>query len=348
MIYRILQKTVEQDPRLSSSLTLICEKVTPIIKDAKLQDLTTHDVEHSKRVISKLESLVFLLNEPLGPYSSFILLSSAYLHDVGMQYPFSDNIDEIRKNHHIFSAEMIIGSVHKRKKYPDLGVPEEYAPYIALVSKGHRKVNLEDKEYRIPILICEEKVNLSLLSALLRFADELDVDSRRVNMERLKIETKMPENSRIHWWKHNYVQGLVIENRLVQIQFRFPKNTKGKEFPALIKTYVKKHMEDEYDSLCNNILLPAGVFLSFKLLPDMYNMAKESMMPQKLINTLKDALEEKAPTIRPLDWEQFLSSCRSEVNTEKKDVIGVKFRRDLYVRREIEGEFKKFVKSCLC
>jgi hypothetical protein len=345
MVYRILQKTIEQESILLNYLTCICEKVRPIIKDAKLQDFTNHDIEHSKRVISKIESLVSMLREPLGPYSSFILLSSAYLHDVGMQYPFSDNVDEIRKNHHIFSAEMIIGSVQKKEKYPDLGVPEAYAPYIALVSKGHRKVNLEVKEYSEPILIYEEKVNLSLLSALLRFADELDIDSRRVNMERLKIETKMPENSRIHWWKHYYVQGCVVENRLVQIQFRFPKNTEGKEFPALIKTYVKKYMEDEYDSLCNNILWPAGVILSFKLLPDIYNMAKESMMPQKLINTLKDTLEEKAPAIRPLNWEQFLSSCRTEVNTEKKDVIGVKFRRDLYVRREIEGEFKKFVKS---
>lgn len=345
MVYRILQKTIEQEPILLSYLTLICEKVTPIIKDAKLQDFTNHDVEHSKRVISKLESLVSILDEPLGPYSSFILLSSAYLHDVGMQYPFSDNIDEIREKHHIFSAEMIIGSIQQKKKYPDLGVPEAYAPYIALVSKGHRKVNLEDEEYSKSIIFYEERVNLSLLSALLRFADELDIDSRRVNMERLKIETKMPESSRIHWWKHNYVQGLVIENRLVEIQFRFPKNSKGKEFPALIKTYVKKHMEDVYASLCSNILWPAGVIVSFKQLLDVYNMPKESMMPQRLINTLKDALEKKAPTIRPLNWEQFLSSCRSEVNTEKKDVIGAKFRRDLYVRREIEGEFKNFVKS---
>ena len=345
MLYRILQKTIEQEPILLNYLTLICEKVTPIIKDAKLQNFTNHDVEHSKRVISKLESLVPMLHEPLGPYSSFILLSSAYLHDVGMQYPFSDSIDEIREKHHIFSEEMIIGSIQQKKKYPDLGVPEAYAPFIASVSKGHRKVNLEDKEYSKPLLINEERVNLRLLSALLRFADELDIDSRRVNMERLKIEKKMPENSRIHWWKHHYVQGLVIEKRIVQIQFRFPKNSEGEEFPTLIKTYVKKHMEDVYKSLCSNILWPAGVIVSFETLLDIYNMPKESIMPQKLIKTLEDVLGEKAPTIRPLNWEQFLSSCRYEVNTEKKDVIGVKFRRDLYVRREIEGEFKKFVKS---
>ena len=282
MIYRILKKTVEQNPGLSSRLTLIREKVTPIIRDAKLQNFTNHDVEHSNRVISKLESLVPMLHEPLGPYSSFILLSSAYLHDVGMQYPFSDSIDKIREKHHIFSEEMIIGSIQQKKKYPDLGVPEAYAPFIASVSKGHRKVNLEDKEYSKPLLIDEERVNLRLLSALLRFADELDIDSRRVNMERLKIEKKMPENSRIHWWKHHYVQGLVIEKRIVQIQFRFPKNSEGEEFPTLIKTYVRKHMEDVYKSLCSNILWPAGVIVSFKLLPDVYNMAKESMMPSKI------------------------------------------------------------------
>jgi len=345
MKYRILQKKVEQDLMLLSSLIKIRGKVTPIIKDAKLQDFTNHDVEHSNRVISKLESLVSMLNKPLGLYSSFILLSSAYLHDVGMQYPFSDNIDEIRKKHHIFSEKMIIGSVHQREKYPDLGVPEEYVSYIALVSKGHRKVNLEGKEYTEPVIIDEERVNLRLLSALLRFADELDVDCRRVNMERLKIETKMPENSRIHWWKHHYVQGLVIERGQVYIQFRFPKNSEGKDFPALIKTYVRKHMEDEYDSLCHTILWPSGVMLSFTPPLEIYNMPKKSMMPPKLISTLKDAVGEKAPTIMPLNWEQFLSSCRSEINTEKKDVIGAKFRRDLYVRREIEKEFKKFVKS---
>ncbi len=85
--------------------------------------------------------------------------------------------------------------------------------------------------------------------------------------------------------------------------------------------------------------------LSFTPPLEIYNMPKKSMMPPKLISTLKDAVGEKAPTIRPLNWEQFLSSCRSEINAEKKDVIGAKFRRNLYVRREIEGEFKKFVKS---
>jgi hypothetical protein len=76
---------------------------------------------------------------------------------------------------------------------------------------GHRKIKLESEEYEDrPIGL--KPVRIRLLSALLRLADELDLLPERAPGTLLNIlENDMPDYSRIHWLKHYYTSGLLIE-----------------------------------------------------------------------------------------------------------------------------------------
>ena len=91
----------------------------------KHRHYTIHGIQHSKKIIEKLEEWLDK-NIKLNEKESFILLGSIYLHDIGMQcsdeyllkdikvnIPSPDRIDNsdelelIRKNHAFLSSELI-------------------------------------------------------------------------------------------------------------------------------------------------------------------------------------------------------------------------------------------------
>ena len=98
--------------RLKNCLNSIKDASERIWNKPKLTHYTNHDIDHSKNIITILNKILEtapdnLLNE----HELFVLLVSAYLHDIGMQTTLSlDNPDTtnltleekeiIRKNHH--------------------------------------------------------------------------------------------------------------------------------------------------------------------------------------------------------------------------------------------------------
>jgi hypothetical protein len=188
---------------------------------------TDHTVAHSERVIALLDGLtagMMATDRRLCTTEVFVLLAAAYLHDVGMQnerYAGGD-LEEIRAIHHELSAEMIYGAVEDPTQALKLGLPDDpgLVEAIALVSKGHRKVDLQGTEYE-RLIQGGETVRMRLLAALLRFADELDIDYRRVDLEQIKL-MNLPLDSQLHWWKCHYVSGVSIVDEFIHIVYRFP------------------------------------------------------------------------------------------------------------------------------
>jgi exopolyphosphatase/pppGpp-phosphohydrolase len=186
---------------------------------------TLHGIKHSNSVIDILDHLVIGLNpeDQLEETEIFCLLSSAYLHDVGMQCKYPDDEkrvesisllkkkpytlqDLIRDEHHFRSGRYI------KENYKALGLDHIEAECVRLISEGHRKVDLYSTDYdRQPIGL--KKVRVRLLSSLLRLADELDVDYKRAPEALYEILKKdMPDFSRLQWLKHYYTSGLIIES----------------------------------------------------------------------------------------------------------------------------------------
>ena len=212
---------------------------------------TDHTVDHSERVIALLDGLtegMMDTGKRLSPAEVYVLLAAAYLHDIGMQNErFADgDLEQIRASHHEQTAEMIYSvfedpaSAFAIPLARDPGLVEA----IALVARGHRKVDLSAAEYD-SLPHGSETIRLRLLAALLCFADELDIDHRRVDLEQLKV-MRVPDDSLLHWWKCQYVSGVRIADGYIRVAYRFPQARPDYEglIVPLVETDVRNKLAD--------------------------------------------------------------------------------------------------------
>jgi len=262
---------------LNAYLSSIEIAIRNLWKPPVLDYYTDHGIEHSERVIENLSKLLEGHSDILNDYERFILLASAYLHDVGMQAPSYAGIDRpsgdytindkeiIREKHNEISAEIIKNSVsgepiimyNNKKLRLGFELCPEYARFVAQVSKYHRILNLTTLD---DSSISGENLKLTLLAALLRLGDELDADHRRVNLEILKLR-EIPLKSKLHWWGHYYVQSVSIEGGRIKLYFRFPEMYKNEAgVAALFRKRTCSSIRSQLDEV-NNILFDNGIRL---------------------------------------------------------------------------------------
>lgn len=206
-----------QCPGMSERIARVRQKAEAIWKKPLLRQYTDHTIDHSRRVIAVLDKLCALLVEPLTDDEPYVLLCAAFLHDIGMQQEKFFETDVVRKRYseeEIAEAEAdrakgeaIIREWHyliseERIKYElgDKYMEEEFIDEIALVSKGHTKEDLDGYKDGTK---AGQPMRLRLLAALLRLADELDLDYPRVDLDELEQAIILDE-SKAHWWKCYY------------------------------------------------------------------------------------------------------------------------------------------------
>lgn len=246
------------DENFHAKLNIIEQEAGTLWKKGELYHVyyTLHGLDHSNSVIAILEELVDGLNpaDGLNETEIFCLLSAALLHDVGMVLKYPDDEeraarkselkkrpysvqDLIRDEHHIRSGRYI--TEHSK----ELKLDHREAECIKLIVKGHRKIKLESEEYEDrPIGL--KPVRIRLLSALLRLADELDLLPERAPGTLLNIlENDMPDYSRIHWLKHYYTSGLLIETSesgkgrkrtSIEIHCQYPNEEVGRKITEVL------------------------------------------------------------------------------------------------------------------
>lgn len=176
-------------------------------------EFTPHDILHSNNLLQRLNDIIDdTLKEALNAYEIYFLIASAYLHDIGMvDFPeFRSQIDKsnlkdfIRDNHHIRSKFYI------EKYYEDLGLDDFHqAAIIGEICSGHRKENLFDEaKFDFNRTYKNKIINIPLLSAFLRTADELDLDFERT--PKAIFDHLPPENleSMVEWEKHLSISGV--------------------------------------------------------------------------------------------------------------------------------------------
>ncbi|MBN2250695.1 MAG: tetratricopeptide repeat protein, partial [Candidatus Altiarchaeota archaeon] len=242
------------DDHLETCLGSIREAAKKFWDPPLLQNYTRHGPDHSDRIVAVFGGLLEDHSERLNDYERFILLASAYLHDIGMQSPKHAGLPEksdytledleiVRKNHNEASAKIIIESITPGSGI-SLGLEgcKELANYVASVCRYHRSLDLGELKDRS---VGGRDVKLPLLAALLRLGDELDADYRRVNMEVLKMRNIPPE-SKYHWWAHHYVQSVSIKNGTVELYFRFPEEYKGSGIIKALRNKVVESVQKQY------------------------------------------------------------------------------------------------------
>jgi len=232
---KLLKKV--RDQRLTGSLMGLRQALEDIWSSdmpRMIQDYTDHGVSHAERVAEYALTLSDLAaGRSLTEKEAYLLLASIYLHDVGMQcdvihmpdvkekatglgarfkcemiaersggYSFEEQ-REVRRNHHLLTAAWI--DVAYRTGKTVLGpaartIPEDLVDDVMDICKHHTK---------LPIANCpascmfDPHARKQLVAAILRMADELDIDSRRVSsLDVLRTFSLDPKNS-VFWWLHN-------------------------------------------------------------------------------------------------------------------------------------------------
>ena len=218
---------------LFHSLKRIEEKAEPLLSRIveTFPEYTIHDIRHSKEVIKNLNLVIpDTLKANLNEYEIYFLIASAYLHDIGMvNFPkfikeedfkeFSENekrrnsevTDEkiirgyIRENHHLRSEEFIV------KHFKNLSIEDEHqASIIGRICRGHRKENLHERNLFKPDSGYKNfPINIPLMAAFLRIADELDLTFERAPAIIYELIQPKEPISKEEWEKHLSVAGVV-------------------------------------------------------------------------------------------------------------------------------------------
>lgn len=189
---------------------------------------TDHTIEHSKRVVEYLGKLVKPLMSSAKPLSDLevcLLIAAAYTHDTGMQDQRDRDLEEIRGDHNILSGA-INREISRQIISQTLAIIPEPFPGIfdrvALIAEGHRKIDHSNSKYD-SVNVSGELIHIRLLAALLRLADELDMDYRRAPLAMTQLQNYPPETL-IHWYKSYYVSGIEIQDDQITIHYQFPYN----------------------------------------------------------------------------------------------------------------------------
>lgn len=279
---------------------------------------TNHDHKHSEEVIHILGQILKPLEsyqrEFLNEHELFILLSSAYLHDIGMQSLKIDNnisIDQlttehynfIRKKHAEESFNIIIRSIIDSINRDEIHLPKidvDYIPHIALISKGHSTDYFDEvihlfqsKEYNT---IKNRDIRGKLLTSLLLFADELDLTRNRVDMTLLE-QINLSSLSKIHWFKHYYTQKIYISNKTIYIQLVFP--DKSNDYKLLFEKMIREKLEEQLDRINTILADSTNGLLSLKneieITSSINRYISNRPFPIELIKELKKQVFSKDP-----------------------------------------------------
>lgn len=266
-----------------------------------LPHFTDHTLAHFDRVAVHFTSLIqpnLSSKFALSPDEIFVGIAACYLHDVALQSTRAtpsarvDDLDvedllEIRKKHGELAAAWIEEWLRGGPKFDDIRLPPLGIDYNS-VSKGLGSFVADLCRFHSgkPRELTNQPhlsstIRLPILLPLLRMADALDLDSRRVRMENLDLWRVSPE-SLSHWWTHHYVSSVQIDEiGTIRVSMRFPK-----EISLPFIEYFLKRVVDEIErelKPAQAILRSAGIFLHLEKVTwsQEYSFDKQ-MPPQEL------------------------------------------------------------------
>jgi len=328
---------------LNNNLVSIEEAVKYFWTEKVLDHYTEHGISHSEKIIKHIGRLLENKQNALNDYEKFILVAAIYLHDIGMQSPkhaglelkpkseyTSEELEIIRDRHHETSEKVILESV-KPKSNLSLGLEhcKEYATMIARIAKYHRKFDINELEVDC---INSEEIRLPLLAALIRFGDELDIDRQRVNIKILEL-IEIPTKSKYHWWKHIYVNGVMISEGIINIYFSFPEAYKNNNQHLVevlkndVSGAIKERYKEVYDTFFKyNIHIKDEIVIK----ANKYEIT-QPIMPPDLEEYIVDRISNSDAK---LDKKKGFSLITQKIHTS----IMCKYLEEPYKKLEIESK----------
>lgn len=312
----------------------IRETAKPLLNTIKntFPEFTPHEIKHSDKIIDILNWFIpETLKNQLNFYEIYFLITSAYLHDIGMadlttlKRFHGENSNSIRNFHHLRSEKYIVDN------FQDLGIKNEHeARIIGRISRGHRKENLSDNNLFKPQQMYNSvSINMPFVSVLIRLADELDLTYERTPYEfydNIQIKDEISKNE---WKRHLDTSGtgLSSENPLRIICSASCKNLKIHRALKKLETKINEELNDVENHLHNyrDFVKDVPYKFSVEIDPIGYKVHdfRFSLQEKEIINLLmgERLYKEKDESIREL---------------LKNSVDGCRFRRDLLSKKGLE------------
>lgn len=201
--------------------------------------LTDHGPQHYANIENNLTLLLSDdIKDQLAPEEVFLLLCAVHFHDIGLlsEKEAGEDWRSVRRGHVIRSFDYL------EQFYTDWGFNRFEAYALKYICLGHGSNHL----YEIPetYMLGRTLVRVRYLSALLRLADELDLDFTRVSryIRQLKV---IPADSLSHWIKHESISGVRIDACSWVIEVHAMPETP--EHKAIIDEMVGKKAQQELD-----------------------------------------------------------------------------------------------------
>ncbi|MCW5212803.1 DUF4365 domain-containing protein [Desulfobulbus sp. TB] len=258
-----------------SLYTNIKQAAENIWKEDRLGWYTDHGAGHSSRIVDLLDQMCgdLLLSDHqssgLRPDEVFLLLSAAWLHDIGMQdltdlnnRSVSQQTEtewELVRKRHPARAQEIIAASAPGSDQPNpfsIGLESNNKPLhipLSLICKGHgstyyeevaaklnnRKFNIEGRG---------EPVRGALLTSLLLLADELDLHGSRAVWKKNYPLSKVSE---LHYFRHHFVNHVEVVklndvDKQVQITLALPEDTlNGKKWAEDLQNWLERKLKFE-------------------------------------------------------------------------------------------------------
>lgn len=231
---------IKKNKLLYEDLLKVQKKVLHITSKLNSFCITDHGFSHSERIVDYLCELYenyFVDFICLNEYEVFVLLVSAYLHDIGFYLENSELIeifcnwhniefsyeqeDFYRNMHHEVSAYWVFGNLTNCEKFPqiywgntDLGY------YIMRVIISHGINFWENPLYYEEIIFKNKEINIMYLSFLLCLADAMDCDKRRNRT--IEDLSKYKLADKIYIRSHDYVDRIDIRKNEIIFNVRKP------------------------------------------------------------------------------------------------------------------------------
>lgn len=261
--------------------------------------LPEHGIEHSKKLILFLEDILPMIHPPLSMDELFIILSSIYIHDLGMQdytilkekgFIKSSNIGELEA----VDQEKIIDN--HRKIIPDivdkmiLDTNCGHFPHheiIAQIAMEHKKtenaIYPENKER-----FGGENVRLKLLISLLQCVDALHLSEDRVNINYID---QVPRESRKYWWEMYYIREVVIDQKTKRIRFHYEIPPEFQEHMEMFKHFSEKRFR-RFPGDAMDVLWDYGLYLQVGgSIPWVMINHNKKMMPKEVVIDIQEYLK---------------------------------------------------------
>lgn len=297
-------------PEQQHELQEVVRNATNILSQPLDHAFTDHTIAHKRRIHDHLDILLCdwavreISQEPRRARAEiFILLCAVYLHDIGMQFihfehcpslldafretglpqtPTKEVLEFTRKHHHLITYDWLtqVNLPTGRDIFPQVGL-RTHVELVARVAKAHNiwLTNRHSYEgYEELLAIAQEPegaIRPAILAAFLRLGDLLDLDKRRIDIDKL-LRFEIGDRSKAHWWRHHFTHtarlgGSVTSSgyRPLHVKFSIPESHRDDQAwlkPALYSATVE-YVEAEQNRLAK-WLVTAGIWIDLPSIED--------------------------------------------------------------------------------